>query len=256
MTYAGFRSRSDLNLRNPKSRSYDVHPEDGGVAVHWGGDGNAPSNHADCESRWRGWQNYHMDSKGWADIAYNFGFCNHGYVLAGRGYGVRSAAQGTDYGNEYFMAAVFVGGIDGPPANEHAFDALEWIIAECRRLGADSEVRPHSYFHSTDCPGDHIRSKLSAYHNKTVPFPPTTPPKPVDEDTDMKATDQVELNSSAEDYLEARGAAVGTDHSLPYEWFVQWSHIEASKSAEALADILTVLQQINTKLDSLTPGTP
>lgn len=210
MTYRGFRSRTDLGMRKPKSVSYNVDPAKGGVAVHWGGDGNAPSDHKKCEERWRSWQNFHMDDRGWNDIAYSFGFCNHGYVLAGRGYGVRTAANGTEYGNDYYMAAVFVGGNDGPNANEDAFDALEWIIAECRRLGAGRHVLPHNYFKSTDCPGDYIESKLSRYHNKNVSFPDVPPSTAVDvpKETDMLAKDKITFNSSA---AVLRGVPEGTE---------------------------------------------
>jgi len=35
--------------------------------------------------QWRGYQRFHMDVKGWSDIAYNFGIGRGGEVLEGRG---------------------------------------------------------------------------------------------------------------------------------------------------------------------------
>lgn len=252
MTYRGFRTREQLGLRPPKSRSTNVRPQDGGVAVHWGGTGNTPAEHAGCEERWRAWQAYHMDTKRWADIAYNFGWCQHGYVLAGRGYGVRSAAQGTDDGNDRYMAAVFVGGQDGPPAGGDAFDALEWVIAECRRLGAGLDVRPHSEFHDTSCCGDHIRGELDQYDGRPVPYPPG----PTTEEDGMKATDKVTYNGAAAQLL---GVADG--HELTYEDNQAYQHALADATynlARAAAErdeaILAELRKLNSTMSAIAAG--
>jgi hypothetical protein len=252
MTYAGFRTRKQLKLRAPKSRSTNVSPEDGGVAVHWGGPGNSPKDHEKCEERWRAWQNFHMDGRKWVDIAYNFGFCNHGYVLAGRGYGVRSAGQGTNDGNDMFMAACFVGGEDGPVANVHAIDALKWIIAECRRLGAGQEVRPHYYFHSTGCPGARLAIEANSLHNKSVTIskpkpPPIVKPTPLPEvEMALEPSTPITVTGSAKTFIEQRSpGAVGADNKLPFEWFVVWGYVEQVKTRELLTALVTDVRTTN-----------
>lgn len=181
MSIPHFRSRAQLLLRKPRNISTNVYPLKGGLAVHYGGDGSAPENHEDCEKRWRSWQNFHMDIRGWADIAYNFGFCNHGYVLAGRGYGVRSAAQGTNDGNDRFLAACWVGGANSTPS-PNAYNALQELIVEVRELGAGLEVKPHIYFHSTACPGKQLKLfTLGVDGRPTKIIPPAPTKQPVKE---------------------------------------------------------------------------
>src|SRR6266496_2949555 len=62
-----------------------------GVCVHWECEGWAWSwDHSTCDDKVRNIQAYHMDVKGWSDIAYNFLACPHGYVFEGRGLNRRS----------------------------------------------------------------------------------------------------------------------------------------------------------------------
>lgn len=152
----GFLSRSELKMRLPRSVSYNINPERGGSTKHYGGSGSAPIKHEDCLKRWLSWQNYHMDGHGWVDIAYTAGYCNHGYVFAGRGYGVRTAAQGTDIGNQTAYAFVWIGGdVDNP--TRAALDALDWLIVDARAHGKAGKLfNNHRDWHSTGCPGDYL----------------------------------------------------------------------------------------------------
>jgi len=67
---AGKLSRADLGLRPPRSRSLNIHPAKGGCTLHWGGAGSRIDDHGDCERIWKAWQDFHMDTRGWVDIAY------------------------------------------------------------------------------------------------------------------------------------------------------------------------------------------
>src|SRR4249919_716858 len=143
-TIAGYRSRAQLKMRPPKSVSKNINPKQGGSAVHYGGStpNPAPTDHVKCESTWRSWQNYHMDNNGWADIAYTAGYCNHGYVLAGRGYGVRTAANGTNDANYKFYAFCWIGGGNAAVSTQ-AKNALEWLVVDARAHGsAGMAVKP------------------------------------------------------------------------------------------------------------------
>src|SRR6476469_2135429 len=96
-----FENRSVTGLRLPKSISRNIQPNKGGVAVHYGGGAQhlTGKSHDACRLRFRSWQDYHMNNRGWADIAYTGGFCGHGVVMQGRWWDVRTAAQGTNDGN-------------------------------------------------------------------------------------------------------------------------------------------------------------
>ncbi len=166
-TIAGFVTRADAGLPDPRSVSDHIQASRGGVAVHWGGNGAPPATHDGCLARWRSWHAFHTRDRGWVDIAYNFGFCNHGYVLAGRGLRVRSAANGTNDANSRFYAAVWIGGGDHDPTDQ-ALDALEWIVAECRRDGAGTAVRSHRSFKTTDCAGEDLTGFAASLDDREV----------------------------------------------------------------------------------------
>lgn len=172
---AGFITRAQAGLRGPKSVSRNITPDKGGVAPHYGGPrqpaAEPGADHARCVATWRNWQKYHMDTKGWADIAYTGGFCNHGFAFAGRGAGVRTAANGTNDGNQRFYAVTWIGG-EGQVPTQAAIDALEWWVVELRKAGAGRAVWPHRKFKPTGCPGDPLVGQAARLDNKDVSSAP------------------------------------------------------------------------------------
>ncbi len=153
----GFLSRAELGLAPPKSISRNINPQEGGSTVHYAGGDQEVSTllrgHTRCINLWRAYQKYHMGSRNFADIAYNGGFCQHGYVFAGRGVHIRSGANGTAFGNYRFYAWCWIGG-EGETPTKEALQALAWIIRDARRQGgAGRRVVPHSFHKSTGCPG-------------------------------------------------------------------------------------------------------
>ncbi len=82
-----------------------------------------------------GSRRYHQKTKGWLDIAYNHVFCRHGYVFVGRGFGVRSAANGTAESNDAYFAVCFLGDdtVGRADVTPEARRALTELIAEYRR---------------------------------------------------------------------------------------------------------------------------
>jgi peptidoglycan hydrolase-like protein with peptidoglycan-binding domain len=183
---AGFVTRADAGLRQPRSVSRNITPNQGGTAGHYGGPRQpaaAPgADHAVCLRTWRGWQAYHMDRHGWSDIAYTGGYCNHGFAFAGRGAGVRTAANGTNDGNQNFYAVVWIGGEDDV-RTEEAYDAFEWWVNELRMQGAGMAVRPHDFFKSTRCPGPATRAHCAHIDGQAIwlqhpePVVPSPPPE-------------------------------------------------------------------------------
>lgn len=121
--------------------------------------------HRNCGPRVRGIQRYHMESLGWLDAAYNHAFCSHGFVFVLRGFGARSAANGTTESNDRYFAVCFLGD-DSKGRSDvtpEASSALERLLDEYRRrYPKGTEVRPHSDFVATGCPGDELRALISA----------------------------------------------------------------------------------------------
>lgn len=173
---AGFISRADWGARAPRSVSRNITPGRGGCTKHYGGPPPTIRTHSDCVRTWKGWQNYHMDTHGWVDIAYTAGFCQHGYVLAGRGYGIRTAANGTNTSNQNYYAFTWIGG-EGQTPTRAALDALDWLILDARKNGgAGLDIKNHRDQNKTACPGN----PLAAYK------PLSTPSTPEKEEEDMK----------------------------------------------------------------------
>jgi peptidoglycan hydrolase-like protein with peptidoglycan-binding domain len=178
-----FYSRAELGMRSPRSVSFNITPEQGGVAVHYGGGGPnpPPQTFAAAASIWLGWQRHHMDGNGWADIAYTAGYDQLGNVYAGRGLGVRTAAQGSNQGNDDYYAFVWIGG-GGALPSAAALNALEWLIKYAREKGrAGQRVRPHHDFTSTACPGTFLGATAVLLDGKPindVPAAPAPKPKP------------------------------------------------------------------------------
>jgi N-acetylmuramoyl-L-alanine amidase len=136
-----------------------------GVAVHYSGmNADEQQDHVNCAARVLGMQRFHMEERGWLDVAYSHVFCGHGHVFVGRGFGVRSAANGTTEANDRYYAICFlgddsVGRADITPA---ARRTLQQLIAEYRRRYPKArEIRPHSDFVATACPGDELRALIS-----------------------------------------------------------------------------------------------
>jgi hypothetical protein len=138
-----------------------------GVAVHYSGmNADEERVHQNCSSRMRAMQRYHMEEKGWLDVAYSHVLCRHGYVFVGRGFGARSAANGTKEANDRYVAVCFLGDDSAGRSDvtPEARRALRELIAEYRRrYAAAREVRPHSDFVATECPGDELRALISAF---------------------------------------------------------------------------------------------
>lgn len=185
---AGFVTRADAGLRPARSVSHNITPSAGGCAVHYGGPGSVravaadPSTHARCVATWRAWQAYHMDGHGWVDVAYTGAYCQHGYAFAGRGFGVRTAANGTDDANQRYLAFVWLGCSGDEAPSPQAISALEWWISEARRAGgAGSDVQPHGALYPTECPGSVLKAQAARLRGTSVIVTPTpiVPPKPL-----------------------------------------------------------------------------
>lgn len=159
-------SRSQWGARPPRSAGRVQTMT--AVACHWEGPRMGTFPHESCPAKVRGIQAYHMDSKGWADIAYSGIVCPHGYIFEGRGRNIRTAANGTNAGNDRYHALCYLGGVGDPftAAARTAFrDGFAWLGGIANGLVGHRDIR------ATACPGDDIEAWIVA----GAPAPPYTP---------------------------------------------------------------------------------
>lgn len=154
-------SRSGWGARAPKSRPVQLLPSAADTVVfhYTAAMGDIRDEHKDCAVRVRGVQAFHLDGRGWNDIAYNFLVCKHGYIFEGRGVDAKSAATGND--NSHTLAVCFLGadksGRDDVTAAGRAalVEITRWIRS---RRPAVKLYRGHRDFMPTSCPGDEIHN--------------------------------------------------------------------------------------------------
>ena len=172
--------RHQWGARPPKRQAPSIDSE--GVTAHhygpspWGSSVDRSSaaaflrtcDHNRCASMVRAAQNFHMDGRGWNDLAYSSMVCPHGTRYVGRGAGARTGANGTNTGNARSEAICYIAGSGDPltPEAMHAF-LDEAAALEGKQLRWD-----HSDWKPTECAGSAIR----AWEAKGWPRPSTTPP--------------------------------------------------------------------------------
>lgn len=131
-------------------------------------DPDEQAKHANCAGRVRGIQDFHMGARGWADIAYNWLVCKHGFVFQGRGWRVRSAATGE--ANDFTVAACFLGNDSAgqDDVTNMGRSGFGNVLSFVRRNAPELEgVRGHRDFMQTSCPGDELyrfAGQLNARH--------------------------------------------------------------------------------------------
>ena len=157
-------TRERWGARPPKGARNALDPNPKGVAVHWNGPGCAAAlaTHDKCASFLRGIQTFHMVTRGWSDIAYSLFACPHGYLFEGRGKGIGTAANGTNYGNRYYYAVYAMWGQGDGPAPAPLLSAIRQGIDLCQAWGAGSDVTVHNAFLSTTCPGPELTAWVKA----------------------------------------------------------------------------------------------
>lgn len=146
--------RKDWGARSPKS-TYSKLGEIKGLVVHWSAYPKAITV-AEEMAQVKQIQALHQNDRNWNDIAYNFCVGDSGNLYEARGMGVRSAAQGgntreeINFNNKHFYAVCWLGG--SLPEDQPSKKAVQAVKDLWKEIGGD--IRPHSSFKSTNCPGN------------------------------------------------------------------------------------------------------
>ena len=133
-----------------------------GIVAHYpaaGKDIGVISKAAEC-SRLRGWRNYHVRGRGWADLGYNFAIGQSGRIYEGRG--LRVGAHATGH-NSTTVGVLFIVG-DNEELTQEARDAFKALRAYLRKKGVGAGVWGHQQMSgaSTRCPGPYIMGDIRA----------------------------------------------------------------------------------------------
>lgn len=167
-------TRADWGARAGRGGPGNLDPEKViGVALHWPAM-TKPLRDVDAvKGGLRSWQDYHMDSHGWSDIAYQLAFDQAGNTYTLRGLRAQSGANGDQAVNETYGAFLLVLAPGEEPSRE-LIAAVQAAVAEHRRLFPRShkivghgQIRPEP----TSCPGPDIQEAI----NDGVFEPPTNP---------------------------------------------------------------------------------
>jgi len=154
-----FVKRSAWGARSPNGSGNSLTGNGKGYALHWEGPEMGSRSHGECDNLMRSIQNYHMDTQGWSDIAYNLAVCEHGYIFEGRGKEKGSGANGTsDSNHNYQSICALVGENDPQPTA--LLDGIADAVAMIRSWGAGSAQKGHRDFVSTACPGNSLYNKM------------------------------------------------------------------------------------------------
>ena len=155
--------RSAWGARPPTGTRPLVASEVDGIALHWPGMTSPIHDQAKVAAALRGWQDYHMDVRGWSDIAYQVAVDQAGRAWILRGLTTRSAANGDADVNSRYGALLLVLAPGETPSD--AMEAtVRGVIADFRRhFPAGTAIKPHSAVRpaGTDCPGDAARAAIT-----------------------------------------------------------------------------------------------
>lgn len=154
-------TRKAAGLPPPKCRTLLPVAKAKGVGIHYSASG-APKRHIDCYRSVKEIVRFHREERGWCDGAYSHIVCSHGKTFRIRGIGVRTAAHGTNYANNYFYAICYLG-TDAPGREdftEAAQQEMAYLLHDLylKEIGKKMLVYPHSHWKPTACPGDEIRA--------------------------------------------------------------------------------------------------
>lgn len=139
-------TRAGWDARPPRSVTAASWAKRDTFVTHYGGTGTLGQSPRQI-------QNFHMDTRGWSDIAYNWLVDHHGTIYEGRGWD-RVGSHTADH-NTHTVGVCFIGGEgDATPA---ARAAIRWLYDEAVRLkGGPLLQRGHRDFNPTECPGDDL----------------------------------------------------------------------------------------------------
>jgi hypothetical protein len=218
--------RSAWKARAARGSTGLVRSQVDGTALHWPGmakpiNAIGAAGQARVASALRGWQNYHMDGRGWSDIAYCVAVDQAGRAWTLRGINIRSGANGdADVNRRYGAILLILAPGEQPSAAMKT--TVKGVVADFRRRFPHASATPKGHKDvrtaGTDCPGPlaYAAIKRGDFTPGTAPEPPAPkPPAPTPlKDDDVALTPAQEAAIAKAGWLAdqfAQGAQFETD---------------------------------------------
>lgn len=159
-----FLTRADWGARPPRQGPGPLDPLDViGIALHWPAMAKPLRGDA-VSAALRSWQDYHMDTRGWSDIAYQEAIDQDGNVYELRGLHTQSGANGDTDVNEEYGALLLVlapGELPTPElmtATRARIARHRTLFPQSRRVVGHQQIRPEP----TACPGPIVQKLIDA----------------------------------------------------------------------------------------------
>lgn len=114
-----------------------------GIALHWPAMSKPIRGRANVEAALRNWQSFHMDVRGWSDVAYQEAIDQDGIVYTLRGIRNRSAANGSSSLNGRYGAFLLVLGPGEEPSAAMIDATRRRIKAHRKWFPASTEIVGH-----------------------------------------------------------------------------------------------------------------
>lgn len=134
---------------------------------------------------WRGFRNFHVNTRGWADIGYNFGVTQAGriYELAGDTHAAAHAASSTyPLANHHYIGICLLLGDRETPTSAMIASVNALLAHERTKYNRMRELLGHGQVRGalTACPGAEVLAAIAArrfrFPSPTRPAPAPTPP--------------------------------------------------------------------------------
>ena len=178
----GIISREDWGARAPKyTYPLPVYPVKV-VYIHHGASPK-PDATLDAEaSVVRSYQRYHMDTRGWSDIAYNLLVGDSGNGYEGRGYRNQGGATGNNL-DRSSLSICYIGN-GSSRVSDAALDAIVFLIdlgISAGHISPNVTVKGHRDGYSTSCPGDALYQAIPEIQSRITGNPEEDDVIPFDE---------------------------------------------------------------------------
>ncbi|MBI3505183.1 MAG: N-acetylmuramoyl-L-alanine amidase [Proteobacteria bacterium] len=154
--------RAEWNARAPKEETEDA--AIWRLTLHHT-EGRYSDTLADSLREVKGIQDFHMNGRGWSDIAYHFLIDGAGNIIEGRPEGIKGAHAGNGELNAGNVGICMLGSYHPPRNDQPTADQLESFAALGRYLKQKYDIDPknlkgHRDWKSTDCPGNILYARL------------------------------------------------------------------------------------------------